>query len=450
MSAYEVMLSESQERMLLIVKRGHEAEVRELFQRWDLEAMAIGSVTEGHMARVYDDGELVAEAAVPVLVEAPQYRFHAERPAYLAALHATPMPPEPDRGNAGQLLKSLLGASNIASKRAVYRRYDHQVQTNTMVKPGQADAAVLRLRGTAKAIAMSVDGNGRSTYLEPYVGGAMAVAEACRNVACTGALPLAVTDCLNFGNPERPEVYYQLEECIRGMADACKALGVPVVSGNVSLYNETQGEAIYPTPVVGAVGVIEDARRYVTAAFQSPGDVVLLLGAEALDGDEKTLAGSEYLAHVHNLVAGQLSIDLQAEARLQSLLVALAGEGLLRSAHDCSDGGLVVALAEGCILDGVGMRADLPVTGRWDVALFGEATSRVVVSASPEQEAQVVNRAQDAGVPVLRLGLTGGSNLAVAGLLDEPVSALAGAYEGGLAGGVQISPAWMTDQFVAG
>ena len=432
MSAYEVMLSESQERMLLIVKAGREAAIAELFAKWDLPVTAIGTVTDDGVGRVADGPEQVAAVRIDTLVEAPQYRPGGVRPAYLAELHAAALPPVPEPGQAGPVLRALLASPNVASKRSVYRQYDHEVQTNTMVKPGQGDAAVLRVRGTAKALALAIDGNGRFAYLEPYAGGAMAVAEACRNVVCAGARPLAVTDCLNFGNPKRPEVYYQMEETINGMADACRALGVPVVSGNVSLYNETEGQAIYPTPVVGAVGLLEQAEARLTAAFQQPGDAVLLLGAAALDGDGATLAGSEYLAELHHRVIGQPSMSLADEARLQSLVVELAGDRLLRSAHDCSDGGLAVALAECAILGGMGVAVDAPAAGRWDAALFGEAASRIVVSIAPERADAVAERARTAGVPALRLGVTGGERVVWQGLLDEPVSALAEAYDGGL------------------
>ena len=363
MTPYEVMLSESQERMLLIVKQGREDDVARMLERWDLHASVIGSMTEGGDARIFDGGAEVASVDIGTLVDAPQYRSDIVRPEYLAQVQSLAMPPAPPRSDAGRLLTELLASPNIASRRSVYRRYDHEVQTNTVAKPGAADAAVLRLKESERGLAMATDGNGRFAYLEPYVGGAMAVAEACRNVAVTGAKPLAVTDCLNFGDPDKPDVYYQLAECIRGMADACKALGVPVVSGNVSLYNETRGEAIYPTPVVGAVGVLERVERYVGAAFTKPGDALLLLGAGAVSGSEEALAGSEYLAHVHTLVGGRPEIDLDAEARLQRLLVMLAEAQLLHSAHDCSDGGLAVAIAESAILGGVGASVVEDATG---------------------------------------------------------------------------------------
>ena len=459
MSPYEVMLSESQERMLLIVKPDDAASVRRVFERWDLPVAEIGEVTSDGIACVSDGGELVAEAPVAALVDAPQYRPPARRPAYLDALQAAPMPPAPPPSEAGRILRALLAAPNVASKRAVYRRYDHEVQTRTVVKPGAGGAAVLRLRETGKGLAMAADGPGRMAYLDPYTGGAMAVAEACRNVAAAGAAPLAVTDCLNFGDPRKPEVYYQLQECVRGMADACRALGVPVVSGNVSLYNETQGEAIYPTPIVGAVGLMDDARCALGAAFDAPCLAVLLLGAAHPNPEEAAanpnpeesaanagseylataLAGSEYLATEHAMVAGKPAIDLDAEARLQRLLVALAQERLLRSAHDCADGGLAVALAESTVLGGVGFAgapgsADGPgwPSGRWDAALFGESPSRAVVTCAEQDAPRIEAAAHAEGVPCVRLGATGGDRFAIPGLVDEPLADLAAAYFGGL------------------
>ncbi len=431
MTPYEIMLSESQERMLLVVKQGHEEAVAALFERWDLSVSAIGAVTGDGMARIYDRGRLVSETPIEVLVDAPRYEPPGRRPAYLDALQSAPMPPLPPASEAGPMLLRLLASPNVASKRVVYRRYDHEVQTRTIAKPGAGDAAVLRLRESAKGLALAVDGNGRLAYLDPYAGGAIAVAEACRNVAATGASPLAVTDCLNFGNPEKPEVYYQLSECVRGMADACRALGVPVVSGNVSLYNETQGEAVYPTPVVGAVGLLDDASARVGAAF-ADGSVVLLLGA-SLDADESSLGGSEHLAVEYGMVAGAPRIDFDAEARLQRLLVELARARLLRSAHDCSDGGLATALAESALWGGVGFSGEGGWSaGRWDALLFGEAPSRAVVSCAEADVAAVSAAAASAGVPTVRLGITGGLRFTLPGLADEPLDALADAYEGGL------------------
>jgi phosphoribosylformylglycinamidine synthase len=304
------------------------------------------------------------------------------------------------------------------------------VLTNTVVGPG-SDAAVMRVKGTAKAIALSTDGDGRMCYLDPYTGGAMAVAEATRNVVCAGAEPVALTDCLNFGNPEKPEVYYQLEQAIRGMTAACEALGVPVVSGNVSLYNETNGEAIYPTPVVGALGLIDDVERVIRISFCDEGDDVLVLGIGSLRGDAAELAGSEYLKTAHGLVAGQPKIGLDMEVRVQRMCLEAAERGVIKSAHDCSRGGLAVALAKCCIAGNVGLDARaLAIDGRLDAAFFGEAPSRIVVSTADRAALEAL--ASGHGVPILRVGRVGGERLVLADAIDVPVAELSAAYEGGL------------------
>jgi phosphoribosylformylglycinamidine synthase len=313
----------------------------------------------------------------------------------------------------------------------VWRQYDHQVLTNTVVGPG-SDAAVLRIKGTRKAIALATDGDGRMCFLDPYTGGAMAVAEATRNVVCAGAEPVAITDCLNFGNPEKPEVYYQLEQAIRGMTAACEALGVPVVSGNVSLYNETNGEAIYPTPVVGALGLIDGVDRVVTMGFRDEGDEVFALGIDQLRGKANDLSGSEYLKLAHGgLVTGQPAIDLDMEARVQKLCLETARRSLLKSAHDCARGGLAVALAKCCIAGDIGLDArDVVINGRRDAALFGEAPSRIVVSTA--QRDALVALAMEHSVPLLRIGRVGGDRVVLADALDALVTELTAAYEDGL------------------
>ena len=279
MTPYEVMLSESQERMLVVARPGHEDAVREMLAKWDLSAVVLGRVTSGGRARVYDGGSLEGDVPVGLLADAPQYRPPAHKPQWLDDLQSRDLDalPLPEGGPNDVLLK-LLDAPNVASKESVFRQYDHHVQTNTVVGPG-ADAAVLRVKGSAKGIALTVDGNGRYCYLDPYEGGKIAVAEACRNLSAVGAEPVALTDCLNFGNPERPEIYHQLQECVRGMAEASRAFDAPVISGNVSLYNESEGQGVYPTPVVGALGLLEDAAIHCTTAFRDEGDAVLLLGA---------------------------------------------------------------------------------------------------------------------------------------------------------------------------
>jgi phosphoribosylformylglycinamidine synthase len=433
MTPYEVMLSESQERMLVIVKPEHEDDVRGLFERWELHCATIGVVTGDGIVRVIDGDVAVARVAAKLLTEAPAYTREVVKPGWLTELQAYDIAPQisasrngsESASDASAILLALLASPEIASKRWVWRQYDHQVGTNTVVGPG-SDAAVIRIKGTTKALAIATDGNAAYTYLDPYAGGAIAVAEAARNVACTGARPIAITNCLNFGNPEKPDVYYQLSEAIRGMADAARALGIPVVSGNVSLYNETNGEAIWPTPVVGVVGLLEDVERVVPMAFQHDGDSVFVMGAEASPQD---LAGSAWLLLARGAVAGRPRIDIDAEARLQRFLIAAAGEALLRSAHDVATGGVAVALAECC--DGrLGLRGDAAPWG--EASLFGQTQSRAVVSCAAAQESELVRLAGEHDVALVKLGATGGERLAIGGL-DVSVAELRDAHEDGLA-----------------
>ena len=437
MTPYEVMLSESQERMLMVTSPEHLPTLEALFDKWDLSSTVIGRVTDDARVRISDGDTPVADLPVQVLMDPPQYRLQgvesrAAEQARTADLAALPLPAD----SPGDLLLRLLASPNIGSRAAVFRQYDQHVGTNTVVPPGRADAAVLRLPGTRRAIAVTADGNGRYCHLDPYVGGAIAVAEACRNLSCVGAEPVAITNCLNFADPERPEVYYQLEECIKGMAAACDALGVPVVSGNVSLYNEASGQGVYPTPVIGALGLLEDAARHCTSAFTQEGDVVVLLGAAQVGGDPSSLAGSELMALTQDRVVGQPALDLDLEQRLQRLCRRAIAEDIVRAAHDCSEGGLAVALAECCILGGVGVALESSALanagGRWDAALFGEAQSRVLVALSPDNLASLRALAGEEGVPFVALGRTQGDRMTVPGLVDLPVAALDGAWRSGL------------------
>ena len=432
MTPYEVMLSESQERMLVFVKEDSIDQVRDIFERWDCPATVIGRVTEDRGAAIYEWGVRKGIAPVRTLRDAPQYRLDGEEPVWQAELQAydldsVPLPEEPP----SSVLLRLLASPNIASKEPVYRQYDHHVQLNTVADPG-ADAAVLRIKGTKKGLALSTDGNGRYCYLDPYVGGMIAVAEACRNVSAMGAEPVALTNCLNFGNPERADVYYQLEKCVEGMAAASRALGAPVVSGNVSLYNETRGEAIYPTPIVGALGLFEDVSTHLTPGFATEGDAIVLIGAGELAATAGSLAGSEYLEVVHGLVAGRPSLEIELESAVQQACREAAGQRLLRSAHDCSDGGIAVAIAESCIIGGVGARIDSGVTDRWDAALFGEVQSRVVVSLAPDRLDELEGVCERAGAPWAVIGMVGGDALAVSGLVEVCLEDLAAAWSGGL------------------
>jgi phosphoribosylformylglycinamidine synthase len=422
MTPYEVMLSESQERMLVIVKPEHEGDVRGLFEHWELHCATIGIVTDDGLVRIRDGETEVACVSATMLTEAPTYTREPVKPAYLDALQAFDFSTLPDAADANAMLLRLLASPEIASKRVVWRQYDHQVGTNTVVPPG-SDAAVLRIKGTKKGIAVCTDGNAAYTYLDPYAGGAIAVAEAARNVACSGARPVAMTNCLNFGNPEKPEVYYQLKEAIRGMADAARALGIPVISGNVSLYNEINGEAIWPTPVVGMVGLLDDVDRAVPMGFQREGDVILFAGA--FDATPAGDAAAEHTRTAAGIVAGKPAIDIAAEGRLQRFLVEAAAAGLLRSAHDAGVGGVAVALAESCMAGSVGCDV------REVAAVFGEAQSRCVVSCAPEQVAAVRALAEACGVPCAAQGDVRGDRLRF-GAIALPVDELRDAYQSGM------------------
>ncbi len=420
MTPYEIMLSESQERMLLVVKRGREAEVERIFSKWDLHAVHIGEVTDDGMLRVKHRGALVAEIPNRALTdEAPVYRRPMEVPANLAeaqsldlgalAAHHAP--------SAQDALKTLLAAPNVASKHWVYRQYDHMVQTNTVNLPGLG-AGVVRIKGTDRALAMSVDGNGRYCVLDPKLGAMLAVAEAARNVACAGATPLAATNCLNFGNPERPAIMWQFAKAVEGIGEACRVLDVPITGGNVSLYNETDGKAIYPTPIIGIVGLLEHADRVLTRRFQESGDLLILLGGTPAG----ELGGSLYLERIHGLVRGMPpALDLAAERALQLLLGELATARLVRSAHDCSEGGLAVTLAECCFdTNGIGAEVSLEpvaVAGHPSLSdaatLFGESASRVVVSVQADRTTEVLQLAAAKGVPARVIGETGGNRLRV-------------------------------------
>ena len=435
MTGYEVMLSESQERMLLVVPPGNVPQVREVFDRWDVPCREVGRVSQEPFAHITDGVQPLAHLPIAELSEAPQYRLQGvPSEDYEARQQLTIQDiPLPSQG-AGEILLRLLASPNIASKRSVYQQYDHQVQTNTVVGPG-SDAAVLRIKGTGKAIALAIDGNSRYCYLDPYLGGQIAVAEVCRNLSCSGAEPIALTDCLNFGNPERPEIYYQLEQCIRGMARACRILNVPVVSGNVSLYNEAQGQAILPTPVVGGLGLLDSVDRHAAAGFPGEGLTVALLGSEPGRYRVADLAGSEYLQLVLGLVRGRPNIDLRHEKAVQELCRRVIAEGIAASAHDCSDGGLAVALAESSILGGVGFQGNESVarlSRSWDAALFGERQSRVVVSLAPAQWPELQRLAREAGVAVAQLGVTGGGGFQIAQHIDLSLDAIADAWDNGL------------------
>jgi len=410
MTPYEILLSESQERMLLVAERGREEDVRRVFAKWDLDAVEIGRVTKDGMLTVRQRGDVVAEVPVDALAEGPRYERPTAVPGWLAALHAFDPLTLPEPADPGEALVALCASPTIASKAWAFRQYDQQVGTNTLVLPG-SDAAVLRIKGTRRAIAVSTDGNGRQVFLEPRVGAAMAVCEAARNVACSGGRPLGVTDCLNFGSPERPEILWQFAEAIEGIAEACRALEVPVVGGNVSFYNETLGQAVLPTPVIGVVGVLADAGRLATQSFKAPGHRIALLGPDAV-----SLGGSEYLWALHGRLAGRLApLDLQVERRVQSAAQAAVAAGLVTAAHDCAEGGLAVALAEAAVSGAapVGCDVRLAGTARTDLTLFGEGPSRVVVTVEPARAREFEALMAESAIPWRWIGVTGGDRVVI-------------------------------------
>jgi len=434
MIPYEVMLSESQERMLLVVRKGAEERVQEIFAKYDLDAVVVGQVTGDGVFRVKDGERVVAEIPAKALTEdAPLYHRPTGRPPWqeeVQRLDLTSIPLPPDYG---EVLLRLLASPTIACKAMVWERYDHMLFLNTLVLPG-SDAAVLRLKGTERGIALTADGNGRYTFLDPFVGGMVAVAEAARNVVCAGAEPVAITNCLNFGDPTRPEIMWQFAEAVRGMAEACQALQTPVTGGNVSLYNETMGKAIFPTPIVGMLGLLHHISQATTQAFKVEGDLVVLLGKT-----QEELGGSEYLKRCHGLERGlPPTIDLELEWRVQQCCLEAIRAGMVRSAHDCSDGGLAVALAECCISDReqpIGVEVELTDAMRPDVLLFGETQSRIVLSVPPERLPHLKEIALRHGVPFQVLGRVQGARFKAQGkgfVIDLPLARLEEAWRGGL------------------
>ena len=459
MEPWEIMISESQERMLAIVAPEEWEGVRAVCERWDLDATIVGEVTGTEHLRVFWHGEMVGDMDACSLAEAPTYDIPQERPAHEVDELVDPATYPAPQVPLELILLDLVGSPNIASRRWVWRQYDHQVQLNTVIVPG-GDAALLRIKKTGAGIAVCTDGNGRQTFLDPYRGGKAAVAEAARNVSCVGAKPIAITNCLNFGNPDNGPIAYQMARTVEGMAEACEALGTPVISGNVSLYNESFEQPIYPTAVVGMLGLMDDVTANCTVAFEAAGDVVFLLGAATpvLDGSEYQ---KRWFGGVGRRPAGRIpDVDLEAEVALQGALQEAIAERLLRSAHDCSDGGLAVALAESCMAgrdrrfgrarrralgtgqcrgapQPPGLRRRVPArSGRWrprpDLALFGEGPTLAVVSVAPKDADRFEELCEADGVPSTRLGTVGGSELVITSAgqrLRVGVSTLEHTYE---------------------
>lgn len=410
MTPYEIMLSESQERMLMVVLPEKEEKVHEVFRRWGLTSTTIGQVTGDGILRVRMGGKVVAEVSARSLAEdAPVYCPAFTEPAYLKTTALLQLAEIPDLDDAENVLMLLLSAPNIASKEWVWQQYDYMVRTCTVVLPG-SDAAVVRVRGTKKGLAMTVDCNSRYVYLDPYLGGKIAVAEAARNVVCSGGEPLAVTDCLNFGNPEKAEIFWQFRKAVEGISEACLAFATPVIGGNVSFYNETNGEAIYPTPTVGMVGLLKDVEKRCTQEFKADGDLIVLLGETY-----EELGGSQYLATVHGRVAGlPPALELSKEKALHKLVLGAIGQDLVKSAHDLSEGGLAVALAECTFGKNIAAAVELRTNGlRSDSLLFGESQSRILLSVAAAKVEQFLALAAQENVSVSVIGKTGGQKFSI-------------------------------------
>ncbi|HIF1075472.1 TPA: phosphoribosylformylglycinamidine synthase subunit PurL [Enterococcus faecium] len=390
MTPYEMMLSESQERMLICVKSGEEEKIQELFQKYDLDAVTIGKVTDDGQYRLYHQGEEVANLPVDALAEdAPVYHKEMKEPARIVEFQQL-APYQPVIEEPGQVLLDLLQQPTIASKRSIYETYDSQVQTNTVVRPG-SDAAVMRVRGTNKALAMTTDCNARYLYLDPKIGGQIAVAEAARNIIASGGKPLAITDCLNYGSPDKPEVFLELSTSADGIAAACETLGTPVISGNVSLYNETDGQAIYPTPMIGMVGLIEDHKHITTQEFKKSGDLIYILGKTFADFDGSELQKMQ-LGRIEGVIR---NFDLSIEKRNQELVLTAIQNGLIESAHDCSEGGLAIALAESAFKHQLGISVQFELSS---AQLFAETQSRFVLTVAPENKTRFEEMMGDAAV----------------------------------------------------
>ncbi len=428
MTPYEVFLSESQERMLMVAQQGSEDKVMEIFHKWDLEAVVIGRVIEENVLRITSGDKLEAEMPIASLTDdAPVYDRPVKRPDDQDELNTLDLNDIPEPTDYNEVLLKLASSENIASRAWIYRQYDHMVRTDTIVAPG-SDAAVVRIKENNKAIALTTDCNSRYCFLDPFTGAAIAVAEAARNLVASGAEPLALTDCLNFGNPERPEVMWQFKEAARGITAACLAFDVPVVSGNVSFYNETSGKAIYPTPTIGMVGLIDDLERICTRSFVDEGDAIVLLGETFCE-----LGGTEYLKVVHGLDKGMPpKMDFDVEKNVRQACLNGIRTGIIKSAHDLSEGGLAIALFEACLLPDGELGASVKLDGqeiRPDALLFGESQSRFIVTLAADDLELFMSSLDSLGVKAQAIGTVGGENLVIEGLIDLPVKSIRERWE---------------------
>lgn len=409
MTPYEMMLSESQERMLFVVEPKDEVQACAIFARWGVTCAKVGKVTDDGRLRLYHHGEVVGDMPVKALVdECPIYDKPSAVPAYYEQQANVDTLRYAEVQDLGAALQQILSSPSVASKKWVYEQYDYMVRTSTAVRPG-SDAAVVTVHGTRKGLAMTTDCNGRYVYLDPEVGGKIAVSEAARNIVCSGGEPLAITDNLNFGSPEKPDIFWQMEQAVNGMAEACRVLATPVIGGNVSLYNENAKGAIYPTPVVGMVGLVHDTDHITTQAFKAEGDVILLLGDTKAE-----LGGSEFQTVMQGVAEGRPpQLELGTEKKLLKGVLGAIQSGLVRSAHDLAEGGLAVALAECCISGGLGAQVNVTTDLRADVMLFSESQSRILLSAAPDKAEMLAVYLREAGIPVFVLGKVEGSDLTI-------------------------------------
>lgn len=429
MTAYEIMLSESQERMLCCVKKGYEDKVKQVFDKWDLNCEIIGEVTDDGLLHIDYQGERKATIPAFELVlggGAPVYIREQKEPEYLKETRKFNQNTLPEPKDLNEAFLKVFSSPNIVSKRWVYEQYDTMVRTNTIVGPG-CDAAVIYIKGKNKALAMKTDCNSRYVYLNPKEGTKIAVAECARNIVCSGGVPLGVTNCLNFGNPYKPEVYWQFAQAIAGMGEACRKFDTPVTGGNVSFYNESPDTAVYPTPTIGMVGLVEDLSHITTSYFKNEGDIIYLLGE-----DREEVGGSEYLKIIHNIVAGDSpQINLDEEKKLQETLLNLIRKGLVKSAHDISEGGIAAALAECCIINQekqIGCEVEIPVKSRKDFSLFSESQSRVIISTSESDSLKLEPELRQSGISFLKLGVVKGSSFKIKNIFEIKLSELSDIY----------------------
>lgn len=433
MTAYELLLSESQERMLIVAEKGREQEIIDVYEKWDLHGIVIGEVVDTDRVTYWKDGEVKADLFAEHLVlggGAPQYIREASKPTYLEKTQSFDVSTLNHPSDHTDLMKKLISSPNISSKRWVHEQYDTTVRTNTVTAPGASNAGVIRVKGTNRGLVAKTDCNGRYVYLNPRRGGQIAVIESARNVVCSGGKPLAITNCLNFGNPYKPEVYWTFREALGGMGDACRALNTPVTGGNVSFYNENPSSAIFPSPIIGMLGLIEDVEKHTTTpAFKNDGDIIIYLGAERIG-----LGGTEYLKVIHNLTMGDApELDIPFEVNLQTSVLDAIKSGFIKSAHDISDGGLSVTLAEKSIFGKKGAEVSLSsLNGSTHEIMYSEAQSGIVITVSASDLGKATTHFKNSSVPFYQIGKVGGANLSIDGILNIPVSDLDSLYENAL------------------